>query len=52
MLRQHLHVEVVRFCFSPIEVAGVLDRIRNHLLERVNRIGMHSETRNTVQPPN
>lgn len=50
MVRQHLHVDVFRFCFSPVEVAGVLDRIRNRLLEKVNVIERKSEASNAAQP--
>jgi len=38
LLRRELNIEVNRFCFSPTEIVGVLDRIRNRLLERVNLI--------------
>jgi len=43
LLREELHVDVFRFCFSPIEVTGVLDHIRNRLLEKVNRIEWRPE---------
>lgn len=35
LFREHMGVEVIRFCFSPIEVRGVLDTIRNRLAEMV-----------------
>ena len=38
LLRQELHVDVFRFCFSPTEIVGILDRIRNRLIEKINRI--------------
>ncbi len=38
LLRRELNVDVYRFCFSPTEIVGVLDRIRNRLLEKVNSI--------------
>lgn len=38
LLRRELDVDVYRFCFSPTEIVGVLDRIRNHLIEKVNNI--------------
>ena len=38
-------IEVVRFCFSPIEVRGVLDVIRNKLAEKVSDVlSMSSRT--------
>ena len=40
LLRRELHVDVFRFCFSPTELVGVLDRIRNRLLERIRQIGL------------
>ncbi len=42
LLRQELQVNVHRFCFSPTEVVGVLDRVRNRLMERINRIELKS----------
>jgi hypothetical protein len=36
LIRETLHVDVHRFSFSPVEVTGVLDRVRNLLLEKVN----------------
>ncbi len=42
-LRQELNVDVNRFCFSPMEIVGVLDRIRNQLIEKVNRIELNKE---------
>jgi hypothetical protein len=38
LLRRELNVDVCSFCFSPTEIVGVLDRIRNHLIEKVNNI--------------
>ncbi|MBU4427078.1 MAG: hypothetical protein KKB35_10135, partial [Proteobacteria bacterium] len=38
LLRRELNVDAFRFCFSPTEIVGVLDRIRNRLLEKVNGI--------------
>jgi len=38
LLRRELSVDIFRFCFSPIEVVGVLDRIRNRLLEKINLV--------------
>jgi hypothetical protein len=38
ILRQHLNVDIFRFCFSPVELTGVLDYIRNRLLEKVGLI--------------
>ncbi|HIJ78819.1 MAG: hypothetical protein OEY01_07080 [Desulfobulbaceae bacterium] len=35
LLREHMGVEVIRFCFSPVEIRGVLDTIRNKLAEMV-----------------
>jgi hypothetical protein len=34
IFKEYLGWEPVRFCFSPVEVAGVLSQIRNRLLER------------------
>jgi hypothetical protein len=36
LLKENLKVDVIRFCFSPVEVAGVLDRIRNELMEKLD----------------
>jgi hypothetical protein len=36
LLRRDQNVDVFRFCFNPTEVVGVLDRIRNRLLEKIN----------------
>lgn len=38
ILRRELNIDVFRFCFSPTEIVGVLDRIRNRLLEKINCI--------------
>jgi hypothetical protein len=35
ILREQLNVEVTRFVYSPIEVVGILDAIRNELAEKV-----------------
>lgn len=35
LLREHMHVHVIRFCFSPVELRGVLHSIRNRLAELV-----------------
>jgi hypothetical protein len=43
LLRRELNVDVYRFCFSPTEIVGVLDRIRNHLMEKVNSIELNVE---------
>lgn len=43
LLRRELNVDVYRFCFSPTEIVGVLDRIRNHLMEKVNSIELNIE---------
>jgi len=34
LFRQHMGIEVVRFCFNPIAVRGTLDVIRNLLAEK------------------
>ncbi|MDA3838287.1 MAG: hypothetical protein PF574_04820, partial [Candidatus Delongbacteria bacterium] len=41
ILRRELNVDVCRFCFSPTEIVGVLDRIRNHLIEKINNIKLN-----------
>lgn len=46
LLRQELDVDVCRFCFSPTEIVGVLDRIRNLLLEKVNCIELEHKGNN------
>lgn len=38
LLRRELNADVYRFCFSPTEIVGVIDRIRNRLLEKVNSV--------------
>jgi hypothetical protein len=38
LVRQDLHMNVHAFCFNPVEVHGVLERIRNRLLEKVNTL--------------
>ena len=43
ILRREFNVDVCRFCFSPHEIVGVLDRIRNHLIEKVNNIMLNVE---------
>ena len=43
LLRRELNVDVYRFCFSPTEIVGVLDCIRNHLMEKVNSIELNIE---------
>ena len=35
LIRENMGVQVTRFCFSPVEVRGVLDTIRNKLAEMV-----------------
>ncbi len=35
LLRQHFGIEVIRFCFNPVEVRGVLANIRYRLAEKV-----------------
>ena len=46
LLREKMGVDVIRFCFSPIEVRGVLDTIRNRLAEMV--LDSLSDAQNTV----
>lgn len=38
LLRRELNVDVSRFCFSPLEIIGVLDRIRSQLINKVKKI--------------
>lgn len=38
ILRENLGVNVYRFCFSPLELVGVLQNIRNKLLQKVRAI--------------
>ncbi len=38
LIREHLKVDVFRFCFSPVEIVGVLHSIRNQLLERISQL--------------
>jgi hypothetical protein len=38
LLREELNLDVQSFCFSPIELHGVLNRIRSRLLEKVNAL--------------
>lgn len=44
LMRKQLKVEVLRFCFSPVSVAGVLNRIRNHLLEKIEKLDIEVRT--------
>ncbi len=37
ILRKHLKVDVFRFCFSPVEINGILDNIRNRLMEKIRQ---------------
>ena len=46
LMREHMGVKVIRFCFSPIEVRGVLDTIRNKLAEMV--LDCLSDAKNAV----
>jgi hypothetical protein len=48
LLRHELNVDVYRFCFSPTEIVGVLDRIRHHLTEKVNSIELNGVTGSTT----
>ena len=43
ILRQHLSVEVVRFCFNPLEVRSMLQNIKSRLAEKIYA---HEETIN------
>lgn len=38
IIRENLGVDVYRFCFNPVEVVGVLQNIRNRMLEKVSAI--------------
>lgn len=38
IIRQNLGVNVYRFCFNPVELIGVLQNIRNALLEKIRRL--------------
>jgi len=38
LIREHLGVEVTRFVFNPVAVAGTLERIRIELLDRLNEV--------------
>jgi hypothetical protein len=50
ILQPELNVDISRFCFSPTEIVGVLDRIRNRLLEKVNGIELDKENKpNKIQ---
>lgn len=35
ILRQHLSVEVIRFCFNPLEVKSMLQNIKSRLAEKI-----------------
>jgi len=50
LLRRELNVDVFRFCFSPTEIVGVLDRIRNRLLEKVNSIELDKGNKPNTLP--
>lgn len=41
MLRQYTQFDAVRFCFSPVEIVGVLDVVKNLLAEKI-RDGIRS----------
>lgn len=49
LLRRELNVDIFRFCFSPTEVVGVLDRIRNRLLEKINLVELEPSLTNHEQ---
>jgi len=36
LIKEHLKVDVIRFCFNPVEVTGVLERIRSELLNKLD----------------
>ena len=38
IMREHLGVEVFRFCFSPVEVVGVLNNIKLKLMEWIRKL--------------
>jgi len=40
LMREHLGVDVYRFCFSPVEVASVLNNIKLKLMEWVRKINV------------
>ena len=42
ILHKNLNVDVCRFCFSPIEITGVLNKITNVLLEKVHRLNINA----------
>ena len=46
LVRKHFKVDVFRFCFNPVELVGVLDSIRNRLLEKVSQIELSIESEN------
>ncbi len=43
LIRSQLRVDVFRFCFSPVEITGILNHIRNLLLEKVNNLDQMSK---------
>ena len=36
LIRTHMNVEVVQFAFSPVEIRGALDAVRNMLVEKIS----------------
>ncbi len=46
LMRRELNVEISQFCFSPIEVVGLLDHIRNRLLEKINLVELSQRLTN------
>lgn len=41
MIREHFGIEVVRFCFSPVEVVGILNNIKLKLMEWLRNLELN-----------